>query len=139
MKRFLCVLFAVVFLCMHACAEEQQLTAVGYVLVATASEGRWFPLPDEESGEYSFTVHQVMGGEDMNNTITITPEGVYVSEADCENNDCVEEGYVTLENKNERVLGNMIVCLPHSITIELFTRAEVEEMMAAAAASAEEK
>lgn len=131
--RMICALLIMGMVC--ACAEEvPELTAEGYVLVSLNSESRWFPLADEETGEYSFTVHQVVDGMDMNNTILITTEGVCVSDADCENHDCIEEGTVTLANKDERILGNMIVCLPHTLMIELFTREEMEELLNSSAA-----
>lgn len=108
-------------------SEHEELTAKGYVLVTAGAESRWFAFPDEE--DYSFTIRQTApDGSEMNNTITITPDSVYMSDSDCEGHDCVDEGVVTLENKEERVLRNMIICLPHQISIELYSREEVIAM-----------
>ena len=130
--RALPLLTALLLMCVCCAAEESdetELTAKGYVLVTAGSEARWFELPESE--DYTFSIRQTdaYGGE-MNNTITLTPDGVYMQESDCENQDCVGEGLVTLENKSERVLGNMIVCLPHQIMIELYSLDEVLAMTA---------
>lgn len=126
-KVFILIL---IMLIAFACfAEESELTAKGYVLICTATEQRWFPLPEESEGSCSFTIRQSAGEEEMNNTVTITPEGVFMADSDCENHDCIGEGEVTLENKKDRVLGNMIVCLPHSITIELYSTDELLAMI----------
>ena len=36
---------------------------------------------------------------------------------------------LTLENREERILGNMIICLPNQVTLQLFTPEELLEMM----------
>lgn len=137
MKKIFCAICALLIICAAAFAEAPELNSKGYVLVSTASESKWFPLPDEELGEYSFTVKQQLNGEEIQNTITIFTDGVYVSESNCENQDCIEEGTVTLENMKERVLGNMIVCLPHSLTVQLYSREELLEFAAQQQAQAE--
>ena len=47
----------------------------------------------------------------------------------CENQDCVNQGLVTLENRDARVLYNMIVCLPNQVMLELYTYDEIMEML----------
>lgn len=105
-------------------AEAPQ-PAAGYVLVTIGEQYYWLPLPADE--EYSVTLRQTdpETGEELINIVTVTPEGVYMKESTCDNQDCVDEGIVTLFNKTERILGNMIVCLPHRIMLELFTPEEV--------------
>lgn len=53
------------------------------------------------------------------NTVTLTGEAVYMSDADCENHDCVNMGEVTRENLELRVMGGFIVCLPHRLSVEV--------------------
>ena len=53
------------------------------------------------------------------NTFEITGEAVYMSHADCENQDCVDMGAVTRENLELRVMGGFIVCLPHKLSVEV--------------------
>ena len=37
----------------------------------------------------------------------------------CENQDCIGEGTITLDNYNDRILGTWIICLPNQVTIEM--------------------
>lgn len=133
MKKMLCLLLAAALLlcCTAAPAEEadavqtEESAAIAYVLITVGEEYRWFALPKDEP--YSITVKQTdpETGEELVNTITITSNGVYMAESTCDNQDCVDMGEVTLENKAVRILGNMIVCLPHQIMLELYTADEV--------------
>ena len=101
--------------------------APGYVLVTTATQMGWLPLPTE--GEVSYPLKQVLpDGTEAVNTLHLTPDGVYMEDSTCANHDCVNQGEVTLENKKDRILGNMIICLPNQVTLELFTPEEVLEM-----------
>ena len=101
--------------------------AKGYVLVTTATQSGWLPLPEE--GEVSYPLRQLLpNGTEAVNTIHLTPEGVYMEDSTCEGHDCVQQGEVTLDNRAERILGNMIICLPNQVTLELFTPEEVLEM-----------
>lgn len=49
----------------------------------------------------------------------------------CENQDCVEQGTVTFDNLNSRILGRFIICLPNYVTLELFTPEETATILAA--------
>ncbi len=109
-----------------AAAEPTAVPARGYVRVTAGSESRWFPLPEE--GEVSFNVRQQSGDEELVNLIHLTPEGAYMEASTCHNQDCVEQGMVTLENRETRVLGNWIICLPNQVSIELFTPDEIVAM-----------
>lgn len=101
--------------------------ASGYVLVSTATQSGWLPLP--ESGEVSYPLRQVLpDGTEAVNTIHLTPEGVFMEDSTCANHDCVQQGEVTLENRRERILGNMIICLPNQVCLQLFTPEELLEM-----------
>ena len=50
------------------------------------------------------------------------------TEADCEGHDCISEGEVTLENRQDRLLGNMVVCAPHRLTLYLYTPEEAASL-----------
>ena len=119
-------------LCEPTAAPESEETAPspapGYVLVTTATQSGWLPLPEE--GEYSYPLRQVLpDGTEAVNTIHLTPEGVYMEDSTCENHDCVNQGVVTLDNRDERILSNMIICLPNQVTLQLFTPEELLEMI----------
>lgn len=102
--------------------------AKGYVLVTTATQSGWLPLPEE--GEVSYPVRQLLpNGTEAINTIHLTPEGVCMEDSTCEGHDCVQQGEVTLDNRTERILGNMIICLPNQVTLQLYTPEELLEMV----------
>ena len=101
--------------------------AKGYVLVSTASWAGWLPLPNE--GEISYPLRQVLpDGTEAVNVIHLTPDGVYMEDSTCEGHDCVQQGEVTLENRDERILSNMIICLPNQVFLQLFTPEELLAM-----------
>ena len=129
MKRMvICALLALA-LCLCAAAEEaQNKLPAGYVLVSTATQSGWLPLPTE--GESIFPLSQVQpDGTQTLNVIHLTPEGVYMEDANCANHDCVGQGEVTLENIPERILGNMIICLPNQVVLQLYTPEETMALL----------
>ncbi len=102
--------------------------AAAYVLVRMPDSVGLLPLPAE--GEYIKTIRQVMpDGTEAVNVLRLTPEGFRMESADCSGQDCVEQGMVTLENREERILWNMVICLPHHLSAELLTREEAEQML----------
>ena len=108
--------------------DEAPRPASGYVLVTMATQSGWLPLPEE--GEVSYPLRQLLpDGTEAVNTIHLTPDGVYMEDSTCEGHDCVKQGVVTLENRDERILGNMIICLPNQVTLQLFTPEELLEMV----------
>ena len=107
----------------------EALTAKGYVYVSTATQAGWLPLPDE--GEYSWHLKQILpDGSAAENVVHVTADGVFMEDSTCDNHDCVQQGLVTLDNREERILGNMIICLPNQVFLQLFTVDEVREMLA---------
>ena len=102
--------------------------SIGYVLVQLSNSVGLLPLPRE--GEYSKTIRQEMtDGSEYVNVIHVTQAGFRMEKSNCEGQDCVDEGEVTLENRQERILGNMVICLPHQLVIYLITRQEAEAML----------
>ena len=102
--------------------------SIAYVLVRMPDPVGLLPLPTE--GEYTRTIRQIMpDGSEAINVLHLTPNGVWMEEANCEGQDCVGEGEVTLENREERVLWNMIICLPHQLALELITREEALSLL----------
>ena len=137
MLRRVAALLAVLTLLEVAVAETEPSPSIspettpepakGYVLVQTATQMGWLPLPEE--GEVSYPLTQVLpDGTEATNVIHLSPEGVYMEDSTCENHDCVDQGEVTLENKADRILGNMIICLPNQVMLSLYTPEEVLEL-----------
>ena len=102
--------------------------SIAYVLVRMPDPIGLLPLPTE--GEYTRTIRQIMAdGSEAVNVLHLTTNGFRMEDANCEGHDCISEGEVTLENREERVLWNMVICLPHQLSLELITRAEAEQMI----------
>jgi len=108
-------------------AAESAKPAAGYVFVTLQSTSFWLPLPSE--GEYSYPiVQQWSDGTTSTNILHVTPDGVFMESSTCDSQDCVHQGTVTLENKETRILWNMIICLPNQVVIELYTPEEILAM-----------
>ena len=102
--------------------------SVAYVLVRMPDPIGLLPLPVE--GEYTRTIRQIMAdGSEAINVLHLTVDGCWMEDANCEGHDCINEGEVTLANREERVLWNMIICLPHQLSLELITREEAEQLL----------
>jgi len=86
-------------------------------LLATVRGVLYEPIPLYSEGSY--TIRQAEANAE--NVIHVTPDSVYMESSTCDNQDCVLQGTVTLDNMKERVLGNMIICLPNEVTLELYT------------------
>ena len=108
-------------------AEESASPAKAYVLVSTATQSGWLPLPEE--GEVSYPLKQVLpDGTEAVNVIHLSEDGVYMEDSTCANHDCVEQGEVTLDNRKERSLGNMMICLPNQVSLQLYTPEEILDL-----------
>ena len=102
--------------------------ATAYVLVRMPNPVGLLPLPTE--GEYSRTIRiQMAYGSEAVNVLHLTTDGFRMEDANCEGHDCVKQGEVTLANREDRILSNMIICLPHQLSAELITREEAEQML----------
>ena len=95
-------------------------------LLVTVGGVTYEPIPLQGEGEFSLT----QGNGSMVNTIHVTPTSVWMAESTCDNQDCVDQGVVDLHTMDNRVLGNMIICLPHQVSLELYTAAEMEAIIA---------
>ena len=75
------------------------------------------PLLDLPFAEkHTVRIVQPDGGE---NTVTLTGSSVFMKEANCEGQDCVQMGEVTRNNLEVRVMGGFIICLPHRVSVEV--------------------
>ena len=108
-------------------AEATAQPAQAY-LVVTVAGAMYEPIPLYQEGRYT-----IRRGEDLVNVIEVTPDSIKMHESSCDNQDCVEQGTVTLENKTKRVLQNMIICLPNEVVLELYTPEEIAQLLLAMA------
>ena len=102
--------------------EETATPADAYLLV-TVGGVLYEPIAIREEADYT-----VRRGE-MENVIHVTPDSVTMKSSTCDNQDCVLQGTVTLENMTKRVLANMIICLPNEITLELHTPESLTQVL----------
>lgn len=91
----------------------------GYVVLTV--NGRQYGDPIPMDRDKIITLKQDDGKV---NKVHITPEKVYMESSTCDNQDCVGQGEITLDNYEKRVLSTYIVCLPNSVTIEFFPAEE---------------
>lgn len=94
-------------------------------LLITVGNVTYSPIPLKQEGNY--TIRQD-GGEKVN-VVHVTTDSVTMASSTCENQLCVGEGTVTLENKENRILGGYIICLPNSVTLELYSTEEMLELL----------
>lgn len=99
------------------------LSQVEAFLVVTVGDKTYQPIPLTEEGYYR------LRHGDCINIVHVTPTSIDMHEANCDNQDCVEQGEVTLENKGTRILGNMIICLPNQVTLQLYSRDELMDWL----------
>lgn len=104
-------------------AETEAAELPQAFLVVTVGNAIYEPIPLKESGRYT-----IRRG-DFVNTIEVTPDSIRMAESSCDNQDCVEQGLVSLENRSSRVLQNMIICLPNEVVLELYTYDEVLQQL----------
>ena len=103
-------------------SEAVREPAKAFLVVQVAGQ-MYEPIPLYEEGRYTVT------RGDYVNTIEVTPDSVRMYESSCDNQDCVEQGVVSLDNKDQRVLQNMIICLPNEVVLELYTPEELTALL----------
>lgn len=113
---------------------EEGYTASKYVVVQFVYMGKAGIIALPEEGEEDVLVPLTQpyldeNGQYWTNYLLLSSEGVSMSDSNCAGRDCIGEGMVTIENKDTRVLGNSIVCLPHQLLIELYSRDELIELV----------
>ena len=92
-------------------------------LVITVAGEMYEPIKLEEDGRYTIT------RGDKVNVIEVTPDSVVMHSSTCDNQDCVLQGVVSLQNRADRVLQNMILCMPNEVVLELYTEEEVAGLL----------
>lgn len=105
-RRALWILGIIVLLCLAALAAAKLMPSGKTVLISQDGEVLYTIDLSKVQEPYTITIPW----EDGYNMITITPETVYVSQADCDNQVCVHHG--ALEPG-----GTPITCLPHRLII----------------------
>lgn len=105
-------------------AEGTPVPEVKAYMLVTVQGVTYQPIPLYE--EHDYTIRQ----QDRENIIHVTPDSVCMKSSTCENQDCVQQGTVSLENYKDRILYNMILCLPNQVYLELYTPEELISLLA---------
>lgn len=144
MKKLIALLLAVTLLLSAAVSfadgeeEEEKPASKGVIFVQTNTQYGFLPLPAPGEDEYVYPLIQTLAdGSTIENDIHVTPEGFYMEYSTCDNQNCVDEGEVTFENRDSRILGNAVLCLPNGVCLELYTIEEVMAMVQLAQAEEE--
>lgn len=81
-----------------------------------STDARSAVVRDADGNEYAFALdqdaEQTITSSAGSNIIVVEDGTVRVSEADCPNHDCVEQGSISKA-------GQQIVCLPHELTVDI--------------------
>lgn len=95
-------------------------TAASYLRIQVGSATyRTVPLNKEDT----ITIDQ---GNGMVNVVKTGVNEAHMLSSTCQNQECVHQGVVSLENRDRRALFNMVVCLPNQVLLELLPAEEVE-------------
>ena len=80
----------------------------------------WPDIPLTDGGVYTVTQPE----KGAVNVIHTTATGAVMHSSTCKNQHCVQQGEVSLANRETRVMGSLIVCLPNEVLLELLTPQE---------------
>ena len=103
--------------------------APAFVLCRLGKERNIGAIPVPAEGETVYTVTgKLPDGTESVNVLHLYPDGFYMESSTCNNQNCVHQGVVNLENRDSRVLRNCVICLPNQLTAELYTADEIKTM-----------
>ena len=86
----------------------------GHVLLTVGGRQYGDPIPMDR--DKIITLRQNDG---KINKVHITPEKVFMESSTCDNQDCVQQGEITVDNYKTRVLSTYVICLPNNVSIEM--------------------
>jgi len=109
--------------------EISEEEPAAYVLCKLPSGGYVGIIPLPSEGSISYPIRQTLAdGTIAENILHLTPEGFCMESSTCPNQDCVHQGFVTLANRETRILQSSVICLPNQVIAELFSAEEIAEM-----------
>lgn len=88
-------------------------------IIANATQYPPVPLLMEED----ITIKRDDGNE---NVIHLTPDGFHMVSSTCADQICIQQGEVTLENRDMRVLAGFVICIPNDLQLELLSPEEAQ-------------
>jgi len=77
------------------------------------------------TGDHVITITQEDGKE---NVASISANSTYMSTSTCPGQECIHQGQVSLENRDQRVLYNQIICLPNTVILSVLDEGEAKQL-----------
>lgn len=103
-------------------AEMERVPADAYVLI-TVGRRIYEPLP--LNGTFSLSIDQPDG---MQNVAYLEQGAIHMQSATCDNQKCVHQGTVSLENRDLRALFNQIICTPNQVVLDVLSADEASTL-----------
>ena len=113
--------------------QIEELTQASPVPTVSPDDGQTAKGPEAEAYLYIIVNGRISGiyavgeegdvtvdqGNGKVNVIHMTENGFYMASSTCDNQLCVQQGEVTVDNYRHRILGASVLCLPNNVDLEL--------------------
>lgn len=109
----------------ESAGKEDAASLADAYLVVMVGDVVYNPIP--LTGPKRYVLRQ--GNGEKVNIVEVTEDSIWMAESTCDNQDCIYQGKVSLENRDARVLQNMVLCLPHNVTLLLMTQDEIRQAL----------
>ena len=109
----------------ESAGKEDAASLADAYLVVMVGDVVYNPIP--LTGPNRYVLRQ--GNGEKVNIVEVTEDSIWMAESTCDNQDCIYQGTVSLENRDARVLQNMVLCLPHNVTLLLMTQDEIRQAL----------
>ena len=109
----------------ESAGKEDAASLADAYLVVMVGDVVYNPIP--LTGPNRYVLRQ--GNGEKVNIVEVTEDSIWMAESTCDNQDCIYQGKVSLENRDARVLQNMVLCLPHNVTLLLMTQDEIRQAL----------
>ena len=109
----------------ESAGKEDAASLADAYLVVMVGDVVYNPIP--LTGPNRYVLRQ--GNGEKVNIVEVTEDSIWMAESTCDNQDCIYQGKVSLENRDTRVLQNMVLCLPHNVTLLLMTQDEIRQAL----------
>lgn len=109
----------------ESAGKEDAASLADAYLVVMVGDMVYNPIP--LTGPNRYVLRQ--GNGEKVNIVEVTEDSIWMAESTCDNQDCIYQGKVSLENRDARVLQNMVLCLPHNVTLLLMTQDEIRQAL----------
>lgn len=109
----------------ESAGKEDAVSLADAYLVVMVGDVVYNPIP--LTGPNRYVLRQ--GNGEKVNIVEVTEDSIWMAESTCDNQDCIYQGKVSLENRDTRVLQNMVLCLPHNVTLLLMTQDEIRQAL----------